>query len=61
MKTIKRKIEILKELQNDYDTEIAHSSADDVLLDIIDYLLKKQPKVAKIIREEYEKVDKWYA
>ena len=52
MKKKERTIKLLKSLQSNNDTEIAHSEADDILLEYIN---------DKDIEREYKKVPKWYA
>ena len=45
-------INLLKQLQSLDDTEVAHSQADDILLEYI---------ADKDIEKEYDKIKKWYA
>ena len=48
-------LKLLKEIQGDWDTEIAHSDADDVLCEMLKALGYSD------VVDEYEKVNKWYA
>lgn len=53
--TDQERMQKLKALQLDPDTEIAHHFADDILCDLL-----KELGYAEVV-QEYEKIEKWYA
>jgi hypothetical protein len=52
---VKEYISQLKELQNSWDTEVAHQDADDIICELLTKLGYQE------VVDEYEKVPKWYA
>lgn len=55
--------EKMRSCNNAFDTEEAHSKADDLLVDLIETLAKDTPheEQVRLILSMYASVDKWYA
>lgn len=52
----------MTELTGDQDTEVAHSEADALLLEVIELLMPVEyDKLVYQIMETYEAIGKWYA